>query len=43
MVEDHIFRLDEIQRVRKVLLQLNDKQRMCLLLKFSGYSYDENS
>ena len=41
MVEDHIFRLDEIQRVRKVLLQLNDKQRMCLLLKFSGYSYDE--
>lgn len=40
-LEDHIFRLDEIQKVRQILSQINENQRICLLMKFSGYSYEE--
>jgi RNA polymerase sigma factor (sigma-70 family) len=41
LLEDKVLQKEEIRRVRQVLSQMNDKQRSCLLLKFSGYSYDE--
>jgi RNA polymerase sigma factor (sigma-70 family) len=40
-IEDEIFRNEEVKRVRKVLSGLPEKQRVCLILKFSGYSYEE--
>lgn len=40
-LEDMVMR-DEVTKVtRKVLLQMNARDRMALLLKFSGYSYEE--
>ncbi|MBF8982758.1 sigma-70 family RNA polymerase sigma factor [Lutibacter sp. B2] len=39
--EDEIFRNEEIKRVRKVLSNLTENQRISLILKFSGYSYEE--
>ncbi|MBB6218360.1 RNA polymerase sigma factor (sigma-70 family) [Anaerosolibacter carboniphilus] len=40
-IEDEIFRSEEIKTVRRVLSNLSEEQRICLLLKFSGYSYEE--
>lgn len=40
-IEDEIFRNEEIMSVRRALSGLSDQQRTCLVLKFSGYSYDE--
>lgn len=40
-IEDDIFRTEDIKKVRKVLKSLSNDQRICLLMKFSGYSYDE--
>ena len=31
----------EVRTVRKILACLPDRDRMCLLLKFSGYKYGE--
>lgn len=39
--EDEIFRNEEIKAVRKVLSKLSEHQKICLILKFSGYSYEE--
>ncbi|WP_297421969.1 sigma-70 family RNA polymerase sigma factor [Clostridium sp.] len=41
IMEDDFIRNEEIKRVRKALSILNENQKICLLLKFSGYSYDE--
>lgn len=40
-IEDEIFRNEEIKSVRRILAKLSDQQKVCLVLKFSGYSYDE--
>lgn len=40
-LEDNVIRTEEIRNVRKVLSKLTEDQRVCLILKFSGYSYDE--
>ncbi|MCY6483054.1 sigma-70 family RNA polymerase sigma factor [Clostridium aestuarii] len=40
-IEDEIFRSEQIKEVRKILVNIPDKQRVCLILKFSGYSYEE--
>lgn len=40
-IEDEVFRNEEIMSVRRSLTQLSDQQKTCLVLKFSGYSYDE--
>ena len=40
-IEDEVFRNEEIRTVRRVLSNLSEEQRICLLLKFSGYSYEE--
>lgn len=41
LTEDEIVRNEEIKMVRNVLSSLPEKQRTCLILKFSGYSYEE--
>lgn len=41
--EDQLLRSEEVKAVRAVLQQLPENQRSCLLMKFSGYSYDEIS
>lgn len=33
----------EILLIKKILNELNSKERLCLLLKFSGYKYNEIS
>lgn len=40
-MEDEIFRSEQIKEVRKILGDIPEKQRICLILKFSGYSYEE--
>lgn len=40
--EDYI-RREDVKQVRTVLKKLSEEQRVCMLLKFSGYSYDEIS
>lgn len=40
-IEDDIVRSDEIKKVRGILSNLSNDQRICLMMKFSGYSYDE--
>ncbi|MFZ5967699.1 MAG: sigma-70 family RNA polymerase sigma factor [Bacillota bacterium] len=40
-IEDEILRNEEIKNVRIILAEMPEQQRVCLLLKFSGYSYDE--
>lgn len=40
-IEDEIFRNEEIKKVRKILSDIPENQRICLMLKFSGYSYEE--
>lgn len=42
-VEDLVCRNEEVKRVRRVLTDMKEEQRTCLLLKFAGYSYDEIS
>ncbi len=39
--EEEMFRKEEIQNVRSILSTLPENQRICLVLKFSGYSYEE--
>lgn len=39
--EDEVFRHEEIRVVRQLLSQMDKKQSICLLLKFSGFTYDE--
>jgi len=41
--EDEVCKNEQIQDVRRILAQLPASQRTCLLLKFSGYSYDDIS
>lgn len=41
--EDQIYRREDVKQVREILSELPEDQRTCLLLKFSGYSYDEIS
>ncbi len=41
--EDQLLRREDVKQVREVLSHLPDEQRACLMLKFSGYSYDEIS
>ncbi|KDR96775.1 RNA polymerase sigma factor, sigma-70 family [Peptoclostridium litorale DSM 5388] len=41
--EDIICKDEEISDVRKALYSLPENQRICLILKFSGYSYEEIS
>lgn len=41
--EDHLTRREDVREVRELLEQIPENQRTCLLLKFSGYSYDEIS
>lgn len=40
-IEDAALRNHEIRKIRKVLNALPPRDRTCLLLKFSGYRYDE--
>ncbi|MEL7597299.1 MAG: sigma factor-like helix-turn-helix DNA-binding protein, partial [Clostridiaceae bacterium] len=40
-MEDEIFRNEQIKEVRNILADIPEKQRICLILKFSGYSYEE--
>lgn len=40
-IEEAVIKRYEIKMVRKVLDGLSCRDRMCLLLKFSGYKYDE--
>lgn len=42
-LEDAAIRDFEIRMTRKILDRLNNRDRMCLLLKFSGYKYSEIS
>jgi RNA polymerase sigma factor (sigma-70 family) len=39
--ENTIIRNEEITKVRSVLAKLKKEQRDCVMLKYSGYSYDE--
>lgn len=41
LMEEDFIRNEEIKKVREALEALNENQKNCLLLKFSGYSYDE--
>lgn len=41
LIEDRAIRNQEVRLVRKTLGSLPARDRMCLLLKFSGYKYDE--
>ena len=40
-IEDIAIRNQEIREIRRVLALLPQRDRMCLLLKFSGYRYSE--
>ena len=40
-LEDRILKNNEVRVVREILNELNERDRLCLLLKFSGYSYRE--
>lgn len=40
-IEDKAIKNYELGTIRKALDSLSDRDRMCLLLKFSGYKYDE--
>ncbi|MDP4093786.1 MAG: sigma-70 family RNA polymerase sigma factor [Bacillota bacterium] len=40
-IEDAAIRNMEIRSIKKVLDSLNPRDRLCILLKFSGYKYDE--
>lgn len=40
-VEYEVIKKEEITIVRSVLSKLSDEQRLCVMLKYSGYSYDE--
>jgi RNA polymerase sigma factor (sigma-70 family) len=40
-IEDEIFRNEQIEAVRNILSSLSNEQSTCLILKFSGYSYEE--
>jgi RNA polymerase sigma factor (sigma-70 family) len=40
-IEDIALRNHEVTQTKKVLNKLNARDRMCLLLKFSGYKYAE--
>jgi len=42
-IEDVAIKNYEIRQTKKILNMLNPKERMCLLLKFSGYRYFEIS
>ncbi len=39
--EDKVIRNQEIRQIKKALDALSERDRMCLLLKFSGYRYSE--
>lgn len=41
--EDEACKNEQIREVRRILATLPGSQRACLLLKFSGYSYDDIS
>lgn len=41
--EEAFVRREDVKQVREILRQLPEEHRMCLTLKFSGYSYDEIS
>jgi RNA polymerase sigma factor (sigma-70 family) len=40
-IEDKAIRNQEVRQIRKALIALPERDRMCLLLKFSGYRYHE--
>lgn len=40
-IEDRVLKNSEIKLTKKVLNLLPTRDKMCLLLKFSGYKYDE--
>lgn len=40
-IEDAAIRNNEIRKIGKVLNLMPERDRMCLLLKFSGYKYSE--
>jgi len=40
-IEDVVIRNQEVRQIRKALAALQERDRMCLLLKFSGYRYSE--
>lgn len=40
-IEDAVIKNSEIRLVRKILNSLEPRDKMCLMLKFSGYKYDE--
>lgn len=40
-IEDEIFKNEEVKKIRKILADLPENQRVCIMLKFSGYSYEE--
>lgn len=40
-IEDHVIRTETVMQVRRALKELTEQQRICLIMKFSGYSYDE--
>jgi RNA polymerase sigma factor (sigma-70 family) len=41
LIEDRAIKNQEIRLIKKVLTRLPERDRICLLLKFSGYKYDE--
>jgi len=40
-IEEIAIKNSEVRLVRKLLNNLNHRDRLCLLLKFSGYKYNE--
>ena len=42
-IEDIVIKDSEVRLTRKILSSLNHRDRFCLLLKFSGYKYNEIS
>lgn len=40
-IEDKVIRNQEVRQIRRALAALSERDRMCLLLKFSGYRYNE--
>lgn len=40
-IEDIAIKDSEVRLTRKILNSLNHRDRICLLLKFSGYKYNE--
>jgi len=39
--EENFDRFSDIEKVRELLARLDDRDRTCLVLKFSGFTYDE--